>query len=81
MRFFGLGRYGLASRVLLVIAATAWCIRTLRQLPDDLKEFRKTKFPEARWALVVNWSLTALVLAGLVVFTPGVVMEFVRLFQ
>jgi len=78
---FRIGHYGLATRVLLVIAGIWWCFETLRRLPDDLKEFRTTKVADVRWAMLASWAITAVVMIGLVLFTPGVVMEFVRLFS
>ncbi|HUQ70766.1 MAG TPA: hypothetical protein VM165_14650 [Planctomycetaceae bacterium] len=78
---FHYGRYGLATRVLLIIAGVWWCVETLRTFPDDLKEFRTTKVADVRWAMLASWAITVLVMTGLVLFTPGVVMEFVRLFS
>jgi hypothetical protein len=74
-------RYGLAGRVILVIAGVWWCVETLRRFPDDLREFRTTKVADVRWAMLASWAITVLVMTGLVFFTPGVVLEFVRLFS
>lgn len=70
-----------AAKVFLTLIGIGWCIHQLRNLRDDIREFRTTKVADVRIALLAGWLITALIFVGLVLFVPGIVTEFLQLLR